>query len=377
MIQKIKIFISLIVCLIGAPFLYAQGGEVPALMRMTREVVPLVERGVYQAEVHSIYRQGIELFQNSVFYAKGKIGSAPWSGTVFTLGENDHSKVYGVIVADALAVRPKNFIEEAMAANALKRHFTLKMFDKEGYVRTLSGRVVWLSSPKMWNLALVEFEPQDEVLFTPFVLSEKAPALGDFVQQQGFSRDLSIYIPNREIIASEPPLFYTTMPLPREGHLGLGGSPVFITRNIAANGLPEVELVGIHDDVVLGETPQGDMGYVTSSDFLRKFVEDYQVGGEQSFPLTFRGKKLFNITADEYINSVTFLDQDGSRIYRYLFKSRFSQRELESLVSTFRPCSIEFAIKKIRWSRANPEYVEPSQQTRRVVYNLQLGRVEP
>ena len=166
------------------------------------------------------------------------------------------------------------------------------------------------------------------------------------------------------------------MPFPREGHLGLEGSPIFVTQKVGPDGAPVVELVGIHNDVILGETPLGDMGLVTSSDFLRKFVEDYQAGGQESFPLVFRGKAIFNMAADEYINSVTLLDQDGNNIYRYLFKNRFSQGELESLINMFNPCKIEFAIKKIRWSKANPEYVEPSHQTRWVVYNLRLGYVE-
>ena len=363
------------------PCLWAQGGspigrgvQATRAFRAGTQAPIQTEKALSEAVVRSLARKGTGKFQNSVFCGRGKKGENAWSGSVFTFEENGEKKIYGLVAAHSLAKMPTDFITAAAADYALHRTFQLEMFDKKGQMHTIPGKVVWLSSPMMWDVALVEFAPLDENLFTPFELSDKLPSLGDIVQQQGFSKNLSIYIPNRQVIDITPLSFRTTMPFDRFKRAGLCGSPVFIEEeNMVGN--PVLKLVGVHT----GSFPKGsideDIGYFTPSSFLRRFVEDYRSGGKMQFPITFRGKEMFSIAASEYIHSVILFDNEGREITRHKFENKFSYRKVESLVDTYGPHELEFVIKRFQWAKSRPDYVECSKASRRVRYSLRQGSI--
>lgn len=335
---------------------------------------PALEQVVSQAIFRSIKQGGTGEFKNSVFCGRAKKGERAWSGSVFTVEENGQREVYGAVAAHALAPLPTDLTSGSWADYALHRTFKLEMLDESGVLHTLPGEVVWLSSPKMWDVALVKFNPLDEHLFAPLELSNELPSLGDMVQQQGFSKDLSIYIPNRQVIDITPLSFRTTIPFDRFKRAGLCGSPVFITEENAA-GNPVPKLVGIHT----GSYPKGsieeDIGYFTPVTFLKKFVADYRNGGQERFPVKLKGREALSLAANEYIHAVILFDNEGNEITRHKFEDKFSYRKLESLVDLYGPLEIDFVVKRFQWARVNPKYVEFSHGSHRIRYNLREGRI--
>ncbi len=380
-VKRILVVLTVSGLLGMTPCLWAQGGssigrgvQAVRAFRAGADVSLQAEKSFSQAVLRSLSRKGAGKFQNSVFCGRGKKGSNAWSGSVFVTEEEGGKKIYGLVAAHSLAKMPTDFITAAAADYALHRTFQLEMFDEKGQRHTIPGKVVWLSSPLMWDVALVEFVPMDEQLFAPFMLSDKLPVVGDYVQQQGFFENSSVYIPNRRVIDITPLSFRTTMPFTRDKRVGLCGSPVFVSEKDEL-GREVYKLVGVHTGSALGDEPGEDIGYFTPSSFLRRFVEDYRSGGKMQFPITFRGKEMFSIAASEYIHSVVLFDDEGREITHHKFADKFSYRKVESLVDMYGPHELEFVIKRFQWAKSRPEYVECSKTSRRVRYSLRQGRI--
>ncbi|MBR4682596.1 MAG: hypothetical protein IKP06_04775 [Elusimicrobiaceae bacterium] len=362
---------------------YPAFGQVPAstgarVARSTQQVTTAAEslgKVVSEAVFRSISQGGTGQFKDGVFCGRAKKGESAWSGSVFAVEENGERKIYGVIAAHSLALLPTDLISGSQADYSLHRTFKLEMLDKTGTLHTSMGEVVWLSSPKMWDMALVKFSPWGEHLFTPFELSDKLPALGDIVEQQGFSKDLSVYVPNRQVIDITPLSFRTTMLTNRLKRVGLCGSPVFIEEE-SLNETSVAKLVGIHtgSSWSKGDIDE-DIGYFTPVTFLKKFVEDYQTGGQVRFPVELKGREAISLAADEYIHAVILFDNEGHEITRHKFEEKFSHRKLESLVDLYGPFEIDFVVKRFQWAHVNPEYVEFSKGSHRIRYNLREGQI--
>ena len=349
----------------------------PVLRRAseTARVVPQLERTLRGAVVHDLLGSGKGKFHNSVLYARNGVSNTIWTGAVFGVNEGMHQGIYGVIPAHALALFPSDFVKQAAAAGLLRRNFKLNMFDRQGVLHTLSGRVVWLSSPHTWDLALVQFEPSDEELFTPFELKKDVPSIGETVQQLGFSNRLSIYIPQQPIVGVTPFSFRTQLPAGCEEYTGLCGSPVFVS-TVTSTEEEIHKLVGVYTGGERGETSEYDVGYFTPSYFVSQLVADYRAGGKMRFPVLCQGRELFSMAIDEHIHTIDLFDSDGVKINQYKFdKKPFSSQELESLLQTFKPEKVSFNIKRFRWAKSDPEYVEFSRDSRKVVYDFVHGQV--
>lgn len=315
------------------------------------------------------------VFQNSIFCGRGRKGDNAWSGSVFAVEENGKKEIFGVVAAHALANFPTDFISAVSADYALRRNFDLQLFDRQGILRRIPAEVVWLSSPRMWDVALVKFSPLDEALFTPFALSEQLPEVGDDLQQQGFSQKFSVYIPHRRVLDITPLSFRTTMPLALSERIGLCGSPVVVAETVSATDGSTYQMVGVHTGSMKNEAEAKDIGFFTPSSFLRRFVEDYRTGGQVKFPVVLKGKEALSLAANEHIAGLVLLDNEGQEITTHKFENKFSYRKMEELVDTYGPHEIEFIIKRFQWNKQQPEYVEISKTSRRVKYNLRLGKI--
>lgn len=379
--KKIFLIMNLLICLaIGLP-LRAQTTDIfthglPMLKgasEMVQIPIPL-ERAIDGIIARTLLESGQGKFQNSVFYARHKSSNLIWSGTVFAVKEGMQREIYGVIPAHALAIFPSDFIKEAAAESLLRRDFQVNMFDRQGFPRVLPGKVVWLSSPYTWDLALVKFEVSDEALFTPFELSSHLPSVGDKVQQLGFSDSFSIYIPDQKIIGTAPYAFRTALPAGSEQHVGLGGSPVFTTKTDEKNEETH-QLVGVYIEGERGETPAYDIGYFAPNRLLNQLVEDYRSGGKMQIPVLCQGRELFSLAPNEHIQEVNLFDSNGIKIKHQKFKPAFSSQKMEMLLDAFKPEEAEFLIKRFQWHNPDSQYADFSKRNRKVRYNFRQGYV--
>ena len=314
----------------------------------------------------------INAFQSSVFYVRARKSDKAFSGSVFEVEIDGQKEIYGVIAAHSLARQPVDLLTAQATDYTVHRNFLLHMMDKDGHPHQLLGEVVWLSSPLMWDVALVKFSDEEAKLFKPFTLTTQLPARGEQVQTRGFVRDLSVYIPNRQVVAFSPLSVRTTMPIARENRTGLCGSPVFRQRPYVEGEEPVYEMLGMHTGSAWeeGGLEEEDIGYFTPGSFLRDFVLDYRTQGEVNFPVRLKGTDMFSLKSNEHIKSMILFDDEKRRIGWYTFEEKFSYRKMESLVDTFGPHYIEFTIEGMEWSHVNPDFWEFDPRVRRVTYDL-------
>lgn len=265
------------------------------------------------------------------------IPSNPFSGTVFKTVYNGEEEIFGVVAAHAIA--------RSASDRALKRHFTVGMFDGEKVVE-FPAEIVQVSSPSMLDIALVKFPPEVEKLFQPLRISEVPVKFGDVLSSQGFAGNTNIHISNRQITKVTPLSVRTTIPFSREERPGLCGSAVVNENH---------ELVGIHTGSVYDRQDEMfDVGYATNASFLNTLVEAYHNGGVAAFPLILNGKKTISLNVDEYISYISFYNAEGKQVWQQGFDSKFSYSKVQEMLDIYSPRYIDITVCRAVWNPEDP-----------------------
>lgn len=261
-----------------------------------------------------------------------------YSGTVFKTVYNGEEEVFGVVAAHAIASETGEL--------ALKRHFTMSVFDGEGFV-ALPAEIVQLASPNMLDVALVKFSPEAEKLFQPLRISEVPVKFGDVLSSQGFAGDAGVHIPDRQITKVTPLSIRTTIPYARKDRPGLCGSAV-VNEN--------QELVGIHTGSVYDrEDSRFDVGFATNASFLHTLVEAYHNGGQAAFPLILNKQKIIDLNVDEYISYISFHDAAGKQVWQHGFDKKFSYSKVQEMMDALSPRYITVTTRRTVWNPEEPE----------------------
>ncbi len=271
----------------------------------------------------------------------------PFSGTVFKTVYNGEEEVFGVVAAHAIASSARD--------KALKRHFTVGVFDGEKMVE-LPAEIVQVSSPSMLDIALVKFSPETEALFHPLRISEVPVKFGDVLSSHGFAKHKDVNIADRQIMAVTPLSVRTTLPFAREDRPGLCGSAV-VNENS--------ELVGIHTGSAYDRMDaRFDIGYATNASFLNTLVEAYHNGGEATFPLMLNKQKVIDLNVDEYISYVSFQDETGKQLWQQGFENKFSYSKVQEMLEIYNPRYITVTVRRAGWSETDPEVLVENRTSR-------------
>lgn len=256
-----------------------------------------------------------------------------FSGTIFKASFNGKEEIYGVVPAHSLVEEPGD--------PSLERFFIADVFIN-GQFAAVPGEIVQVAAPKMLDMALVKFRPEDEPLLKPLTISPAMPLWGERLQSQGFSRQSTANLPNRFVRRVNPVYIQTTMDFPRSKRLGLCGSAVVNAQN---------QLVGIHTGSALKTFmgKESDIGYATRADFLRNLVTAYHHGGKGKFTFELAGQKMFELNLDEFVPSVSLLDGEGKLLYREEFEAKFSYSRVQEALERFPARYIDFTVGKISW----------------------------
>lgn len=310
---------------------------------------------------------GIDPLRNSVFCGRAEKGIEAFSGGVFQTVYNGQKEVYGFITTHSLAEKPDDELEEENAKYFLHRFFVLEMMDKHEVWHRIPAEVVQISFQNILDVSLVKFLPEHEALFTPLVLSNQIPRMGEILQSQGLSQYTEGYLPHRQVLEVSPLSLRTEMPWPRFRMGFCGGAVVNLRR----------ELVGVHIGSVAGPTPQEDIGFATHAQFLNVLVDAYHNNGKAAISIVLGGHKVMDLPVDEGIEWVNIYNERGQKIHGYLFDFKFSFSTVERLIKDYNPRYIQFSIGRLEWSKEKPGYVERVPHVRRITYDFQEGRQIP
>ena len=300
-----------------------------------------------------------------VFCAHAALGKDAFSGGVFQVTHQGKKEIFGFIAAHSLADVPSSLSERLENQYYLSRSFALEMQDKEGRRHTVMAEVVGLSSPKMLDIALVKFRPEDEKLFKPFLLRQEPLRDAEKLEFRGFSDKGAALFP-RKLLAQTPISLRTDMIWPRMERVGFCGG-------VLLDG--QEQLVGVHTGSTHGLFQGKDIGYATHAKFLRVLVDAYHRPGKATFPLELGGQKTIDLAPDEYVTAIDFFDRKGEKVGVYWLDFKFSYSEVEEIIKMRNPRYLRFTIGRLEWSAAEPEYVEETASKRKVVYDLKRKRV--
>lgn len=262
----------------------------------------------------------------------------PFSGTAFKTVYNGQEEVFGVVAAHAIA--------RSTTDRALRRHFTMSVFDGEKMVE-LPAEVVQLSSPSMLDVALVKFPAEAEGFFHPLTISQAPLSLGDMLSSQGFAGNKDVNVPARRITRVKNFSIHTSLPVARGERPGLCGSAVVNDKE---------ELVGIHTGSSYDRYDERfDTGYATGASFLNTLVEAYHNGGEATFPLILNKREILSLNVDEYISNISFQNADGKQQWQQGFEGKFSFSKVEEMLEIYSPRYITITVRRATWNPSNPE----------------------
>lgn len=334
-----------------------------------------VEKQVVQKQAQAAAREALpstHLFSKAVypigqgvFCARPQRGNDPFSGGVFQVIRNGKKEIFGFVAAHSLAELPTDQAGMIDAQYSLHRSFSLDMLDINGKPHTVQGEVVQLSSPRLLDVALVKFRPEDEKLFTPFLLRKTPVKEGEELQFYGFSDGGDAFF-TREVLAQTPLSLRTDMHWPRDSRPGFCGGAVL-------DG--EQRLVGVHTGSNRSASWASDIGYATHAGFLNVLVEAYHNEGKATFPLELDGRKMIDLAPNEYVAEIDALDKEAEKIGSVVVPYKFSYSHLKEMIASRHPRYLRFFLGRIDWAVQNPEYVQERSYTREVVYDIKKHRV--
>lgn len=271
-----------------------------------------------------------------------------YSGTVFREG----GKVYGVVAAHILA---KEFDD----LSRLMRTFFTDIWVK-GERHTLTARAVFVAP--VFDLALVEFKPEDAALLDAPELDIQLPQAGETVISQGFIGNQEPVILEREVRDVSPFSIRTNMPWPRTYRGGLCGS-----RIVNKSG----KIVGVHaGSTRKGEDESVDFGLVAPAWQIKRMVEAYENGGA-SVTMTCDGKEMFELQVDEYVSRIVLFDENGKELWQgrpaFGMLSPFLLHKLLKTENLFR---MELTLGRRYFPSPYSSYVAEEYAVRKIVYQV-------
>ena len=262
-----------------------------------------------------------------------------FSGTVFQVEYEGKKEIYGVVAAHTIGVWEKS--------RSLQKRFVADVYNGKEFV-SIPAEIVQLGAPGFLDMALVKFRPEDEKLFTPLVISEKTPTWADVLQTQGFSFHKPVYIEHRIFMGSTPFSIRTNMPWPREDRPGLCGGAIINRSN---------HLVGIHTGSFYATYEMDDIGYATPAHFLNNLVDAYHHGGVSKIALEYEGQKMLELNVDEFITSVSLLNENKKPKTQLKFPSKFSYQKFKESMEILHPAYIKFTVNGVFWEKAAEKFI--------------------
>lgn len=282
-------------------------------------------------------------------------GQYTFSGTVFRDGDG----TYGVIAAHVLGGLDRD-------PNQLGRVFVADIYYNGGF-RSIVADAVFISPA--FDLALVEFKPQDADLLDALELDTQLPQEGDFVSSQGFIRDRESIMLARRVTEVSPFSFRTTMPWERESRRGLCGSRV--TKLRIENGRSKKVITGVHvGSSRKGDNELDDIGYVAPAWQLKQMVEAYR-NGQAPFALTCDGTVLFEMQVDEYIHKIVLFDEYNQELDTIKPALGLpSQRFFRNLLQAPLLHHVEFTLGRRSFADPHSSFIVNEPAVRKVSYVL-------
>ena len=254
------------------------------------------------------------------------------SGTVFKTTYDGKEEVFGVIASHAIASFKWNF-------SGVRRHFTAQVF-VNGKPKEIKAEIVQVGAMEMLDISLVKFQPEDEKLFEPLVISPTQAVPEEWIETLGFMRGEEVSLPERPVVAISPISLRSYIQGTQSERLGLCGSAILNQRQ---------ELVGVHTGSTWGALQ--DLGYATHAKYLNALVDAYHNGGEIFYPVEINGHIIAHLRPDEYISEVTILDEQGRKIVGHRFTNKFSFSYMKVLLEQYAPRYMDIKIRRSVWSR--------------------------